>query len=125
MLDKLKEIHDSCFDFLRNNESIFLLNTDCVSGETRVLFNMRMLEDYMEATEGLHRTVIYSQPGNYEINALKGGIRFVIHLNRERFREYEQLAGEEEEWIIQTLNICRCTAQTRTKRIIVKLSWTL
>lgn len=95
MLDKLKEIHDSCLDFLRNNESIFLLNTDCMSGETRVLFNMRMLENYMEVTEGLHRTVIYSQPGNYEINALKDGIRFVIHLNRERFREYEQLAGEE------------------------------
>ena len=95
MLDKLKEIHDSCLDFLRNNESIFLLNTDCVSGETRVLFNTRMLDDYMEATEGLHRTVIYSQPGNYEINALKGGIRFVIHLNREQFREYEQMAGEE------------------------------
>lgn len=95
MMDKLKEIHDSCLDFLRNNESIFLLNTDCVSGVTRVLFNTRMLENYMEATEGLHRTVIYSQPGHYEINALKGGILFVIHLNRERFREYEQMAGEE------------------------------
>lgn len=70
-----------------------MFNTDSLSGETRVLFNMTMLNEYMEVTEGLHRTVIYSQPGNYEINALKGGIRFVIHLNRERFREYEKIAA--------------------------------
>lgn len=92
MLDKLQKIRDLCKEITSENEGIH--NIDHWKDErTNVLFNARLLDDFIEMTAGINVTVVYSNPGVYQLRAIKGDFVFVTYLNKYQFNQYEEAAA--------------------------------
>lgn len=92
MMDKLQIIHDLCKEVTSEKEAIH--NIDHWKDErTNVLFNARLIDDFVDLTAGLNVTVVYSNPGVYQLRAIKGDFVFVTYLNKYQFNQYEEAAA--------------------------------